>query len=227
MTDLKLLDELQESREKILQEIHRVVVGQENIIDQLLLGLFSAGHCLLVGVPGLAKTLMVRTLAKALDLTFKRIQFTPDLMPSDITGTEVIQQDAVSLERSFKFVPGPIFANLVLADEINRSPARTQAALLEVMQERQITVGGQTYFLPKPFIIIATQNSLDTEGVFHLGEAQVDRFLMMIEQEYPTEDEEREILYHTTGVHVPQVERVTGPEEILAMQRFAKEVPVV
>ncbi|MCX7590894.1 MAG: MoxR family ATPase [Kiritimatiellae bacterium] len=212
---------------RIRSELARVVVGQDEIVLHLLTAIFAGGHVLLKGLPGLGRTLIVKTLADVLGLEYGRIQFTPDLIPTDITGAEVLEHHPKTGERIFRFFKGPVFANLVLADEVNRSPARTQAALLEVMQERQITVGGQTYFLPKPFIIIATQNSLDTEGVFHLGEAQVDRFLMMIEQEYPAESEERQILEQTTGTYVPRVERVTGPAEILAMQRFAKEVPVV
>ncbi|HDD64738.1 MAG TPA: AAA family ATPase, partial [Firmicutes bacterium] len=174
---LKLLDEFQELKEKIFSEMHKVIVGQDRIIDRILTGLFAGGHCLLIGVPGLAKTLMIKTLSEILDLSFKRIQFTPDLMPSDITGTEVIQEDTLSLKRTLKFLPGPIFANLILADEINRAPPKTQAALLEAMQEYQVTVGGKNYPLPVPFLVLATQNPIELEGTYPLPEAQLDRFM--------------------------------------------------
>ncbi|HOJ39295.1 MAG TPA: MoxR family ATPase [bacterium] len=224
--DLKLLEELQEARQKILQEVHRVVVGQEEIIEGLLVGLFSGGHCLLIGVPGLAKTLMVRTLARALDLTFKRIQFTPDLMPSDITGTEVIQQDASSFERSFKFVPGPIFANLVLADEINRAPPKTQAALLESMQEYQVTAGGVRYPLPLPFLVLATQNPIELEGTYPLPEAQLDRFMFSIYLNYPATEEEKKIAELTGADIEVEVARILNAEKILTYQALVKRIPV-
>jgi len=224
--DLKLLEELQEARQKILQEVHRVVVGQEEIIEGLLVGLFSGGHCLLIGVPGLAKTLMVRTLARALDLTFKRIQFTPDLMPSDITGTEVIQQDASSFERSFKFVLGPIFANLVLADEINRAPPKTQAALLESMQEYQVTAGGVRYPLPLPFLVLATQNPIELEGTYPLPEAQLDRFMFSIYLNYPATEEEKKIAELTGADIEVEVARILNAEKILTYQALVKRIPV-
>lgn len=212
--------------QRIRQELARVVVGQDQAIEQLLVAVFAGGHVLLTGLPGLGRTLLVQTLAKVLGLEYRRIQFTPDLLPTDIIGTEVLEHDHATGMRSFRFFKGPIFANLVLVDEINRSPTRTQAALLEVMQERQVTAGGQTFFLPRPFTLIATENSLDTEGVWRLGEAQVDRFMMAIEQSYPAENEERLILELTTGSHTAQAEAVAGPESILAMQALAREVPV-
>lgn len=208
-------------------EMTKVVVGQERPIRHLLGAVFAGGHVLLKGLPGLGRTLIVRTVSDILGLEYGRIQFAPDLLPTDITGTEVLEHNVETGDRHFKFFKGPVFANLVLADEVNRSPARTQAALLEVMQERQVTVGGQTHFLPKPFMIVATQNTLDHEGVFALGEAQADRFLMMIEQDYPTAVEEKKIVYATTGTYRPKVQAVTDPETVLAMQEFAREVPVV
>ncbi len=226
MDDLKLLDELQEARTRILQQVQRIIVGQTRIVEDLLTGLFSGGHCLLVGVPGLAKTLMVRTLARALDLTFKRIQFTPDLMPSDITGTEVIQQDTETLRREFKFVPGPIFANLVLADEINRAPPKTQAALLESMQEYQVTAGGIRYPLPLPFLVLATQNPIELEGTYPLPEAQLDRFMFSIYLDYPAPEEERKIAELTTTDLDSEVSKVLDAERILTYQALIKRIPV-
>ena len=226
MDDLKLLDELQEARTRILQQVQRIIVGQTRIVEDLLTGLFSGGHCLLVGVPGLAKTLMVRTLAKALDLTFKRIQFTPDLMPSDITGTEVIQQDTQTLRREFKFVPGPIFANLVLADEINRAPPKTQAALLESMQEYQVTAGGIRYPLPLPFLVLATQNPIELEGTYPLPEAQLDRFMFSIYLDYPAPEEEKKIAELTTTDLDLEVSKVLDAERILTYQALIKRIPV-
>lgn len=220
-------DQFGQTFQRIRQELARVVVGQEQAIEQLLVAVFAGGHVLLTGLPGLGRTLLVQTLATVLGLEHRRIQFTPDLLPTDIIGTEVLEHDHATGMRTFRFFKGPIFANLVLVDEINRSPTRTQAALLEVMQERQVTAGGHTYFLPQPFTLIATENSLDTEGVWRLGEAQVDRFMMAIEQTYPDEVAERRILDLTTGTHGNQVERIASPETILAMQALAREVPVV
>ncbi len=208
-------------------EISRVVVGQERVVEHLLAAIFAGGNVLLRGMPGLGRTLLVKTLAQVLGLEHRRIQFTPDLLPTDIIGTEVLESNPVTGERHFRFFQGPVFANLVLADEINRSPTRTQNTLLEVMQERQVTVGGRTYPLPKPFFMVATENSQDTEGVFQLGEAQVDRFLMMIEQEYPGGEHEKLMVMQTTGTRSAEAERMAGPEEILAMQALAREVPVV
>jgi len=209
------------------REIANVIIGQDRVIEQLLAAVFAGGHVLLRGMPGLGRTLLVKTLAKVLGLEYRRIQFTPDLLPSDIVGAEVLEHSAVTGERRFRFHKGPVFANLLLADEINRSPTRTQNALLEVMQERQVTAGGQTHFLPQPFVLIATENTLDTEGVFRLGEAHLDRFLMMIDQGYPTQEEEKTMLAATTGMIGHSCQQVTGPAEIMAMQRLAREVPVV
>jgi MoxR-like ATPase len=221
------IGEFRETFHRARQELAKVVVGQERVVEHLLATIFAGGHVLLKGMPGLGRTLLVKTLAHMLGLQYRRIQFTPDLLPSDIIGAEVLETTTATGERHFHFFKGPVFANLLLADEINRSPTRTQNALLEVMQERQVTVGGQTYFLPEPFILVATQNTLDTEGVFNLGEAQIDRFLMMIEQAYPSGDEEKLMLAQTTGTRQAAAERVTGPDTILAMQRLAREVPVV
>jgi len=212
---------------RIRDEMARVVVGQERAVEQLLVTVFAGGHALLTGMPGLGRTLLVQTLSDILHLSYRRIQFTPDLLPTDIVGTEVLECNRADDRRTFRFYKGPVFANLVLADEINRSPARTQAALLEVMQERQVTVGGQTYFLLAPFILIATQNNVETEGVWPLGEAQVDRFMMSIKLEYPPLAEERDILRRTTGARSNRGRPVASPEIILAMQRLAQSVPIV
>ena len=211
----------------VRREVGKIVSGQDSVVEHLLASVFADGHVLLKGPPGLGRTLMVKTLAQVLGLEFRRIQFSPDLLPTDILGAEVLEKNVSTGERKFRFFKGPVFANLVLADEVNRSPTRTQAALLEAMQERQITSAGQTHFLPKPFILIATQNTLETEGVWSLSEAQIDRFLMMIKQEYPKENEERRMLRTTTGSRRLLPERVTDAETIQAMQRLAREVPVV
>jgi len=211
----------------VREEIGRVVVGQDRVIEHLLVAVFSGGHVLLSGMPGLGRTLIVKTAAEVLGLAYRRLQFTPDLLPTDIIGAEILESHVATGERNFRFFKGPVFANMVLADEINRSPTRTQAALLEVMQEKQVSVGGTTYFLPRPYILVATQNTLDTDGIWTLGEAQTDRFMMSIEQEYPEEAEERRILVETTGTYKSTARRVTTPERVLAMQRLAREVPVV
>src|SRR5687768_9122887 len=195
------------------QELGKVIVGQNDVVDQLLMAIFSRGHCLLVGVPGLAKTLLVSTLSKILSLDFKRIQFTPDLMPADITGTEIIQEDPVSRQRNFKFLRGPIFANIILADEINRTPPKTQAALLEAMQEHRVTAGGQTYSLDEPFFVLATQNPIEQEGTYPLPEAQLDRFMFMVKVDYPSLDEELEIMRRTTTRIQQQVGEVMSSDE--------------
>jgi MoxR-like ATPase len=208
-------------------EIATVVVGQERAIEHLLASVFAGGHVLLSGMPGLGRTLLVKSLATVLGLDCQRIQFTPDLLPTDIVGAEVLEHNAVTGERHFRFFKGPVFANLLLADEINRSPTRTQNTLLEVMQERQVTAGGRTHFLPQPFVLVATQNTLDTEGVFQLGEAQVDRFLMMIEQNYPNSPDEKRILAQTTGKEQSPPRQVADPATVVAMQKLAREVPVV
>src|SRR3954464_2457266 len=198
--DLVELDELRNAHREIRQQIARQIVGQDDVVDQLLIAVFARGHCILEGVPGLAKTLMVSSLARSLSLEFNRIQFTPDLMPSDITGTEVLYEDRTTGARELRFVRGPIFANLILADEINRTPPKTQAALLEAMQEHQVTVGGRRHALPDPFFVLATQNPIEQEGTYPLPEAQLDRFLFKIFINYPTPDEERRIYRLTTGV---------------------------
>ena len=221
------IEDFRDTFHRARKELLKVVVGQDRVIEHFLAAIFAGGHVLLKGMPGLGRTLLVKTLAHVLGLEYRRIQFTPDLLPSDIIGAEVLETTTATGERHFHFFKGPVFANRLLADEINRSPTRTQNALLEVMQERQVTVGGRTYFLPEPFILVATQNTLDTEGVFNLGEAQIDRFLMMIEQSYPTGDEEKRMLAQTTGTRQVAAERVAGPQTILAMQRLAREVPVV
>jgi len=226
MEETEILGELKEAREKILAEIHKVIVGQDAIIEEILTGLFAGGHCLLVGVPGLAKTLMVKTLARILDLNFKRIQFTPDLMPSDITGTEVIEEDKISRSRSLRFIQGPIFANLILADEINRTPPKTQAALLEAMQEFNVTVGGQVHKLPYPFLVMATQNPIELEGTYPLPEAQLDRFMLSIVMDYPDESQEKKIVESTTGFMEADVRKVISGEDIKKYQELVKKIPV-
>lgn len=219
-------ENLRKSAQRILAECGKVIVGQKEVLEQLLIALFAQGHCLLVGVPGLAKTLMIRTLAESMDLSFKRIQFTPDLMPSDITGTDILQDDRETGHRAFKFIPGPLFANVVLADEINRTPPKTQAALLEAMQERQVTVGGQRYVLPDPFFVLATQNPIEQEGTYPLPEAQQDRFMFNIRVEYPSEAEEFRIVEATTRRSNVKIEHaITGPD-LKAMQSLVMEVPV-
>src|ERR1700682_2157805 len=197
--DLEAIQKLGDARKRLKSEIAKVIIGQVHIVDDLLTAIFARGHCLMIGVPGLAKTLMVRTIARAIDLQFNRIQFTPDLMPSDITGTEVIEEDRASGARQFRFIRGPVFANILLADEINRTPPKTQAALLQAMQELQVTVGGQTYELPRPFFVLATQNPIEQEGTYPLPEAQLDRFMFDIRIGYPTPEEEREIAKSTTA----------------------------
>ncbi len=226
MEELKTLEELQKTREEILYEIHKVIVGQDEIVDRILVGLFAGGHCLLIGVPGLAKTLMIKTLAQILDLQFKRIQFTPDLMPSDITGTEVIHEDKVTRDRSLQFIPGPVFANLVLSDEINRAPPKTQAALLEAMQEYNVTAGGKSYPLPYPFFVLATQNPIELEGTYPLPEAQLDRFMLSIDMDYPNEEEEKRIVELTTSLSSPEIRKVITGSEIRKFQRLVREIPV-
>ncbi len=212
---------------QIQNELGKVVSGQKECMEQLLVSVLAGGHVLLTGMPGLGRTLIVKSVAQVLGLKHRRLQFTPDLLPTDIVGTEVLEHNATSGERQFRFFKGPVFCNMLLVDEINRSPTRTQSALLEVMQERQVTAGGQTYFLPKPFTLIATENTLDTEGIWRLGEAQVDRFMMSIEQHYPAAHEERRMLYQSTGSHVATIETITNPETVLSMQALVRDVPVV
>jgi len=224
--DLADLDELRTTHREIRRQIARQIVGQDDVIDQLLMAVFARGHCILEGVPGLAKTLMVNSLARSLSLGFNRIQFTPDLMPSDITGTEVLYEDRSSGARELRFVPGPVFANLILADEINRTPPKTQAALLEAMQERQVTVGGHRHPLPDPFFVLATQNPIEQEGTYPLPEAQLDRFLFKIFITYPTPDEERRIYRITTGADMPEITPLISGERIATLQRLVRRVPV-
>jgi MoxR-like ATPase len=224
--DIALADKMNAGRRQIEAELAKLIVGQQDIINQVLLTLFVGGNSLIVGVPGLAKTLLIRTLAQVLDLRFNRIQFTPDLMPSDITGTDIIQEDSATGRRQMVFAPGPIFANIVLADEINRTPPKTQAALLEAMQEHRVTIQGRTYTLEEPFYVFATQNPIELEGTYPLPEAQLDRFMFHIVIQHPPEDEEYDVVRTTTAVLDPKFQRpVTGPE-LIAFQRLVRRVPV-
>ncbi len=224
--DVQAVGKLNEAFRLITEQLGRVIVGQDNVIEELLVAMFARGHCLLVGVPGLAKTLMIRTLADGLSLKFSRIQFTPDLMPSDITGTEVIQEDKATGQRELHFMPGPIFANVVLADEINRTPPKTQAALLEAMQEHQLTVGGKRHVLAEPFFVLATQNPIEQEGTYPLPEAQLDRFMFNTFVDYPNEEEELEIVKRTTTDIEVTVTPTLDAEEIINLQRIVRRVPV-
>jgi MoxR-like ATPase len=224
-SDEELIQELGRARTRIRTEIAKRVVGQEAVIDQLLIALFSRGHCLFVGVPGLAKTLLISTLAEALSLTFNRIQFTPDLMPSDITGTDVLEEDHTTGRRVFRFVAGPVFANVLLADEINRTPPKTQAALLQAMQEHRVTAGGRTYPLEEPFLVFATQNPIEQEGTYPLPEAQLDRFMFMVDVSYPSAEEEVQIVRSTTSGAVPQLVKILAPEQIRSLQELVLRVP--
>src|SRR5947207_5528818 len=223
--DLAAVERLTSLCRKLLAESAKIIVGQRDVLEQILVTILARGHALLVGVPGLAKTLMIRTIADAMNLTFSRIQFTPDLMPSDITGTEVLQEDRTSGQRAFRFLHGPLFAHVILADEINRTPPKTQAALLEAMQERQVTAAGTRHKLPDPFFVLATQNPIEQEGTYPLPEAQLDRFLFNITVEYPTEDEEYHIIEATTSAAKPRVERVVAGPELLAMQEPVPPAP--
>lgn len=213
-------------RENIVRQVREVIVGQDEVLDQVMIALFVGGHVLLTGMPGTAKTLMVRTVADALGLQFRRIQFTPDLMPSDITGTDIIEEDAVSGHRKWTFVQGPIFGNLVLADEINRTPPKTQAALLEAMQERSCTVRGQVYTLPAPFFVLATQNPIELEGTYPLPEAQLDRFLFNSILDYLSADDELKVVDLTTATRIPRIVPVTNAEELLGFQQLVRQVPI-
>jgi len=223
---VEAVDFFQESVEKIRGEVGKVIVGQKDILDQLLICLFSRGHCVLIGVPGLAKTLLIRTISKTLALDFSRIQFTPDLMPGDITGTEVIEDDRETGHKSFKFVKGPIFANIVLADEINRTPPKTQAALLEGMQEAHITAAGHTYPLEPPFFVLATQNPIEQEGTYPLPEAQLDRFMFNLWLDYPSLEEEQDIVSQTTSLGEAEIQPVLNAQQIVELQDLVREVPV-
>ena len=226
MDDIALADSMREATGLIQSELRKMIVGQEEVIEQVLLSIFVGGNSLIVGVPGLAKTLLVHTIAQVLDLKFSRIQFTPDLMPSDITGTDLIQEDAESGQRRMVFAPGPIFANIVLADEINRTPPKTQAALLEAMQEHQVTVQGRTYKLEEPFFVFATQNPIELEGTYPLPEAQLDRFMFNIIIDHLPEEDELEVVRSTTAVQVADLENVVTGGEIIAYQRLVRKVPV-
>ena len=222
----EMLDKLKEGRQRILQQIRRVIIGQDEVVDQVMLAFFAGGHCLITGVPGLAKTLLIMSLGDALDLTFRRIQFTPDLMPSDITGTEVLEEDRTTRRRDMKFLRGPLFANIILADEINRTPPKTQAALLEAMQERQVTVGGTTYPLERPFFVLATQNPIEQEGTYPLPTIQQDRFMFSIIITYPQRSEEIQIVSQTTSKRREKLDCVMHRDELLLYQRVVREIPV-
>jgi MoxR-like ATPase len=224
--DVRAVEQLNAAYRQITEQLQRVIVGQQQVLEELLIAVFARGHCLLVGVPGLAKTLMIRTLADALSLRFHRIQFTPDLMPTDITGTEVIQEDKASGVRELRFLRGPIFANVLLADEINRTPPKTQAALLEAMQEYQVTVGGKRHRLEEPFFVLATQNPIEQEGTYPLPEAQLDRFMLNTYVDYPDEEEEFTIVKRTTTGPLPTVTATLSGEQILALQHIVRRVPV-
>lgn len=225
-TDTQMLEKLRDAHQRLRKEIGKIIIGQEQVLDQMLMAIFCRSHALLMGVPGLAKTLMVSTLAQSLDMSFKRIQFTPDLMPSDITGTEVIQDDPVTKQRVFKFMPGPIFAHIVLADEINRTPPKTQAALLEAMQERKVSIGGVDHPMRDPFFVLATQNPIEQEGTYPLPEAQLDRFLFLIKVDYPSAEEEEQIMRIQTADVKASVSPVLHGEDVLALQRVVRRVPV-
>jgi MoxR-like ATPase len=223
--DVALIQELNAFCGRMKAQLAQVIVGQEGVIDEVLVAVFSRGHALLVGVPGVAKTLLISTISRVMDLSFKRVQFTPDLMPSDITGTDVLEEDRTTGRREFRFVKGPIFANMVLADEINRTPPKTQSALLEAMQEHAVTVSGSNYRLPEPFFVLATQNPIEQEGTYPLPEAQLDRFLFNIIVDYPKKDEESAIIRQVTGPQADSVAKVLNAEQVLAMQALVRRVP--
>ena len=224
-TDIEAAETLKTAKENILNQLRKRIIGQDEVIEQLLIALFSQGHCLLVGVPGLAKTLLISTFARILELPFNRIQFTPDLMPSDIIGTDIIEEGEAG-KRAFRFINGPVFANIVLADEINRTPPKTQAALLQAMQEYQVTTGGRTYPLERPFFVLATQNPIEQEGTYPLPEAQLDRFMFHITLDYPDKAAEKEIVMTTTAAYEPEIEPVITGEEVLRIQQVVRKVPI-
>ncbi len=226
ISDLQAVEQLSRSYQTMAAELGKVIVGQQEVVEQVLIAMFCQGHVLLVGVPGLAKTLLVRTISDVLHLGFKRIQFTPDLMPSDITGTDVLEEDHTTGKRIFRFVRGPLFANIVLADEINRTPPKTQAALLEAMQEHHVTVGETTFPLPEPFFVLATQNPIEQEGTYPLPEAQLDRFMFMVNVRYPTAADEIQIMKHATTEYKAQVSRLLDGPAILNLQQIVRRVPV-
>lgn len=221
-----LIEKLVKGRDLIVRELRKLIVGQDNVIDEAMIALFTGGHCLITGVPGLAKTLLIRTLSQILDLKFKRIQFTPDLMPADITGIDVIEEDRTSGKRVMKFIPGPLFANIILADEINRTPPKTQAALLEAMQEHRITAGSKTYQLDEPFFVLATQNPIELEGTYPLPEAQLDRFMFNVVMDYLPEDEEVAVVTSTTSNYKAEFERVVSGEDIIEFQKIIRNVAI-
>ncbi len=224
--DLEAIERLEGAKDAICSEIEKVIVGQRQIIDQLLIALFSGGHCLIIGVPGLAKTLLINTLSEILDLSFSRIQFTPDIMPSDITGTEVIEEDLSLGKKTFRFVKGPVFANVILADEINRAPPKTQSALLEAMQEHKVTASGKTMKLSEPFFVLATQNPIEQEGTYPLPEAQLDRFFFSLWIDYPNFEEEEQVVHRTTSAYTWNVRKVVSGDDIVDMQNLIRRVPV-
>ena len=226
MSDVEAVAQLSEIRDQIYAEVGKVVIGQKQIVEKLLIALLSGGHCLLVGVPGLAKTTLIQTLARTFDLSFGRIQFTPDLMPSDITGTEVLEEDAETGHKAFRFIRGPLFANVILADEINRTPPKTQAALLQAMQEHAVTAGGETMTLDEPFFVLATQNPIEQEGTYPLPEAQLDRFIFELWIDYPDQNEEEEIVRQTTSVEKAEVAKVVDAQRIVELQELVRRVPV-
>jgi MoxR-like ATPase len=226
MSDVEAVAQLSETRDRIYGEIGKVVIGQRQIVEELLIALLSGGHCLLVGVPGLAKTLLIQTLARTLDLSFGRIQFTPDLMPSDIIGTEVLEEDPETGHKAFRFIRGPLFANAILADEINRTPPKTQAALLQAMQEHEVTAGGETMRLDEPFFVLATQNPIEQEGTYPLPEAQLDRFIFELWIDYPDQNEEEEIVRATTSGVKAEIDKVLGAAQIVELQELVHRVPV-
>jgi MoxR-like ATPase len=225
-SDVQAVEQLKDAHDRIMSEVGKVVIGQREVIEDLLIAILANGHCLLVGVPGLAKTLLVSTLARVLDLDFSRIQFTPDLMPSDITGTDVLETQSETGQRAFRFIKGPVFANIVLADEINRTPPKTQAALLQAMQEREVTAGGTTYDLPAPFFVLATQNPIEQEGTYPLPEAQLDRFMFNIHVAYPSAEEEARIVEETTSAYQAELDRILSARQIMDLQRLVRRVPV-
>lgn len=224
--DVRGLKDLSEAIKAIKKEIGQVIIGQEDIIEQLLISIFAKGHVLLIGVPGLAKTLLIRTLSQALDLNFSRIQFTPDLMPGDITGSEVIEENISTKEKVFRFIKGPVFANIILADEINRTPPKTQSSLLQAMEEKEVTAAGNTYKLEPPFFVLSTQNPIEQEGTYPLPEAQLDRFMFNIWLDYPSLNEEMEIVRSTTTEHIPVVKKVLSADEIVEYQNLVRRIPV-
>ena len=224
--EAEAIGKLRDGRARMMEQIRKVIVGQDEVIESLLIVLFSGGHCLLTGAPGLAKTLLVRTIAKILDLDFKRVQFTPDLMPSDITGTEIIDEDRVGGHRELRFISGPVFTHILLADEINRTPPKTQAALLEAMEEKQVTIGGNLHALEQPFYVLATQNPIELEGTYPLPEAQLDRFMMNIWIDYLAEDEELDVATRTTSIEAEEVEPVFSGADMLDFARLVRMVPV-